>query len=424
MTTLIREVKYIKADVRQNNNKFWYGKVYDDATVHLNWGRVGAKGQTKVKEFYGQYEAEDFLSKKETEKSRKGYKPLNVIGEGETVEVTTSTSTLATIAKDQIRTDSSLITKLIDYFTQANIHNITTATGGQITFNGSVFQTPLGIVTQDAIDRASNVLSGIGSLVANQDYGYSMEDKTNEYLMLVPQNIGMRKLDVRSFFGSLADVQKQQSIVDSLQASLDSLKTAQDASQDDAKVFDVDITLVKDDSVLDRIKRLYKRTRQTIHSCNGLRVKKVYEIDIASVREAFEQGKSVGNVKELWHGTRVCNILSILQKGLIIPPANSSHCTGRMFGNGLYFSDQSTKALNYSYGYWGGGSSDTNCFMFLADVAMGKAYSPSNRYSKSFPVAGYDSTNVKGGNAGVYNNEMIVYKTNQVNLKYLVEFSK
>ena len=41
-----------------------------------------------------------------------------------------------------------------------------------------------------------------------------------------------------------------------------------------------------------------------------------------------------------------------------VPPANASHCTGRMFGNGVYFSDQSTKALNYAYGYWGGGDRD------------------------------------------------------------------
>jgi poly [ADP-ribose] polymerase 2/3/4 len=92
-----------------------------------------------------------------------------------------------------------------------------------------------------------------------------------------------------------------------------------------------------------------------------------------------------------------------------------------MYGDGLYFSDQSTKALNYSHGYWGG-SQDNKCFMFLADVAMGKEHLASRGFGASYPVAGYDSTFAKGGTA-VMNNEMIVYKTAQAKLKYLVEFS-
>ena len=93
-----------------------------------------------------------------------------------------------------------------------------------------------------------------------------------------------------------------------------------------------------------------------------------------------------------------------------------------MFGPGAYFSDQSTKSLNYAYGYWGG-SADNNCFMFLADVAMGKAYTPSS-WGSGFPKRGYDSTFAKAGKSGVRNNEMIVYKTNQANLKYLIEFEE
>jgi poly [ADP-ribose] polymerase len=92
-----------------------------------------------------------------------------------------------------------------------------------------------------------------------------------------------------------------------------------------------------------------------------------------------------------------------------------------MFGDGLYFSDQSTKALNYATNFWRGGGSTRRIFMFLADVAMGKAYTPSG-WGRDFPRKGYDSTFAKGGKSSVSNNEMIVYKTNQANLKYLIEF--
>jgi hypothetical protein len=41
MSTLVREAKYIKADFGKNNNKFWYIREYDDATVETEYGRVG-----------------------------------------------------------------------------------------------------------------------------------------------------------------------------------------------------------------------------------------------------------------------------------------------------------------------------------------------------------------------------------------------
>lgn len=94
-----------------------------------------------------------------------------------------------------------------------------------------------------------------------------------------------------------------------------------------------------------------------------------------------------------------------------------------MFGNGVYFSDQSTKSLNYASGYWDGKAKDNNCFMFLSDVAMGKEFTPSSS-SHNLPKPGYDSTYAVGGKSGVMNNEMIVYSLNQINLTYLVEFCK
>jgi poly [ADP-ribose] polymerase len=95
-----------------------------------------------------------------------------------------------------------------------------------------------------------------------------------------------------------------------------------------------------------------------------------------------------------------------------------------MFGNGVYFSDQSTKSLNYAAGYWDGKAADERCYMFLADVAMGRPWHPDRTGSSVKPPAGYDSVFARGGKDRVLNNEMIVYRTSQVNLKYLVEFEK
>ena len=195
-----------------------------------------------------------------------------------------------------------------------------------------------------------------------------------------------------------------------------------DAPKAEEKLFDVKLRRVEDGDTLDRIHRKYRETQQDKHACAHLDVKAVYAVEIAAMQQAFEaHGRPLGFVNELWHGTKIANLLSILRSGLRVSPPASAHVTGKMWGNGVYASDQSTKALNYAYGYWSGQRSD-NCFMLLLDMAMGKTYVPSS-YTEKLPRPGYDSTFAKAGVSGVINNEMIVYRNEQVNIKYLVEFS-
>ena len=117
------------------------------------------------------------------------------------------------------------------------------------------------------------------------------------------------------------------------------------------------------------------------------------------------------------------NVLSILKRGFVLPSQlSTAQTTGAMYGPGLYFSAHSTKSLNYSYGYWDGGRRDANCYMFVVEVAMGKEYIPS--YSGNGKKSGYDSCWAKPGSSGVINDEQIVYRTSQANIKYLVEFDE
>ena len=57
--------------------------------------------------------------------------------------------------------------------------------------------------------------------------------------------------------------------------------------------------------------------------------------------------------------------------------------------------------------------------MFVCDVILGTPYIPKTRCS--YPPSGYDSIYAKGGISGVLNNEFIVFKKNQVNIRYLLE---
>jgi poly [ADP-ribose] polymerase len=87
----------------------------------------------------------------------------------------------------------------------------------------------------------------------------------------------------------------------------------------------------------------------------------------------------------------------------------------------MYFAPSSTKSLNYAEGYWGGGSRTQSMFMFLNDVAVGKDYTPAGTHEQ-LPKAGYDSTWAKAKQSGVYNDEVIVYTTDQCNPTFLCEF--
>jgi poly [ADP-ribose] polymerase len=275
----------------------------------------------------------------------------------------------------------------------------------------------------------------LSEYVNKGDFGASKYlNLISDYLRLIPQNVGM-KIHPESLYPDLNAIQKQNSILDSLQASLDQLTAVGQKAKanvvkgDAARVFNVKLELIEDSREVDRIRRKYKSTLNSGHSCSHLDVQKVYGVNIPSMRDAFESdGRKMenvepGKIKELWHGSKCSNLLSILAKGLIIPPANASFCTGRLMGAGAYFSDQSTKSLNYSYGYWSGGSRDNHCFMFLADVGLGKWYIPNGggTFEKQYRE-GYNSIFAKAGRSGVINNEFVVPRVSQCNLTRLIEF--
>jgi len=447
MANLIREARYIKADPVNNNNKFWNIFEYDDCTVNTEFGRVGETRPPSVKSFSSQAAASKFFDKKCKEKERDGrngeiaYQKLDILASNTGSEATTTKvvakSDLHTVAKKQINSDSPETSKLIDYLIKVNAHNILSSTTMEYDVETGLFTTPCGIVTQTFVDEARDFLVEIGDFVADEDYESSeFKSAVGQYLMRVPQDIG-RKFDLRNLFPDLAAVQQQNAILDSLQASIDSITSAPakaKATKGKAKedqVFSVKLHLVDDKKLIGKIRKKYESTRQSMHSCHHLELRKVWGVDIKSVRDAFKKrGKKVGNVSSLFHGTQSCHCLSILKSGLMMPKASSQYVTGRMFSGGpggkegLYFSDQSTKSLNYAYGYWNGTRNSDPCYMFLCSVAMGRSYIPKSSSDGPFPHAGYDSTFAKAGTTrGLYNNEMIVYDTSQVNLDYLLEFS-
>jgi poly [ADP-ribose] polymerase len=429
MGEVVRESRRIMSNVDGNNNKFWYIFQNDDHSCVTEWGRVGKNSQSKTFHHSSEDQASRFFDKKCREKEKKGYHEIKIVaGSGGAGKITVKQD-LETVAKRDIGNKCPQITSLITELAQANIHNI--VKNSNITYNSDtgLFETPCGVVTKETISDARNALLDIAKFVKDKKFNDpAYKGLLNTYLMLIPQEVG-RKLNTETLYSDMDAISKQNDILDSLEVSVQTLidtqdnarKEAEEKTIDHPKVFEVEIIHITDNKEIARVRRKYHETRKDMHVCAHLDVKNVYKICIPKVRSDYQKGSKVGNIHELWHGTSIGNVLSILKSGLFIPPASASYCTGRLFGNGAYFASDSTKSLNYAYGYWSG-KREKKCFMFLADVAMGKVYTP-NSWRETLPKAGYDSTWAKANVSGVRNDEFIVYDTNQCDLTYLIEFA-
>jgi poly [ADP-ribose] polymerase len=332
-----------------------------------------------------------------------------------------SGGSLADIAKSQInggcKHGNQELCDLIDFLVKVNVHSITSKT--KLTYSNGQLSTPLGVITSTAISRARKLLNVIGAFVSRNQFGTSFVSSVEQYLRIVPMKV-RRKFNPRDIFPNNQSIVDANDLLDAMESV--TLTAAPSSDGVTEKVFN--LTMKKSDkSTVDRISRKFSGARNRMHSTYGMRVMRVWEIDIAS--DEFDD--SVGNVQELWHGTKASNLLSMLKLGMKLPKNTSAATTGAMFGAGIYTSDQSTKALQYAKGVAPGQSRGNTgrYFMFLTDVAMGKPYTPpSSRHDlhRTLP-RGYDSCFARANRSGVRNNEMIVYREDRVKIRYLVEFT-
>ena len=167
---------------------------------------------------------------------------------------------------------------------------------------------------------------------------------------------------------------------------------------------------------------------------NNHQYKKAFRVINKRTQAKFDQALKIAKnktVRNYWHGSRNENWWSIIDSGLLIRPANAV-ITGKMFGYGIYGSSKAQKSIGYSSlqgSYWARGSANKG-FLALFDFHMGNQLHVKNHaawmysidYSKLRKKGEYDSLYAHGG-ADLMNDEFIVYKSDQVTIKYLVELS-
>lgn len=417
-------------DPEYNSNKVWIGIAYTDGQFETRFGRVrdGANLASKAKKLSSASAALAMLEQKRNEKLRKGYRETATVTDGETIAQTASQVDLKSVAVSEIEGASDPTTReLVEYLAAVNIHNICAQTSLRYNAANATFSTPLGVLTSEAVKTARSLLSDIsGCNDSSFNYGQRRERAVRDYFQLVPRDFGTKVPRASELLSTSKQIQSESAILDALEAALSNVKIESGARVFECRLEKVPGSTQEGRAEFRRINELYRATKNANHSqVASLQLKRIYRVEMPAMKSAFElKSAKLGNLREdLWHGTRSSNLLSILKNGLIIPPSSAGHCTGRMFGNGIYSSLQSSKALNYATDFWNrSGSSNQRTFMFLCAAALGKTYKPTRSFS-SQPPAGFDSAWIEAGTANVLNHECVVYDTAQFNLKYLCEFA-
>jgi len=373
--------KFIFFDATANHNKEWSVIINNDGTFTTEWGRVGSSLQGNTKPG-SSYEVENLVRAK----LQKGYR-----------EIQLATPRIVTVDNPSQPAISAKVAKLIQH--------ILAEAGEAISGYLAVKVNELSI---EQIQRGRALLDSARGFYRAQNFS-SLVWTVRDYYNTIPTKLSS-KLDERKlahdFITNLDDTSVQLDQLEAAVAALTVTVTNQPSSAlGNVKINDADATAA------DKIRRM-------ITACIGrhgfsIRVSDVFEVEIPSERAKFNTCK-VGNEQLLFHGTKAGNVRHIFNQGLIVPKYAAS---GRMFGDGIYFADQSSKSGQYC------ASNKSPLMMLVAGVKLGNSFTPTTTVNSA--PSGYDSISAKGGfTSSLKNNEYIVYKTEQQTVRYLVTWER
>jgi len=427
MSKITKSARLICVSVATNNNKFYYLDLHEDDSVRIRYGRyIESGGELQTQSDTTQPGGERLFNQKLREKTGKGYHPQPVLDANIPTGGGANNAGLEQIALQQIRTNSDEVRALISFLCGQNIHNITSNSAIKYNAATGVFSTASGLITLGGILDGRLLLSKIKDKVDGGAWDSEYIEFLNRFLTIVPRDFGRTRPDPKALFPDNDEIQKQLDILDSLEASLTTVTTpkAEDGKPEPIpQLFDTGLELLRDPKQFAAIKGHFESSAKTEHvTIKHLQLKNVYSVEIANMKRAYqEKGAPKGNVHRLWHGTSSANVLSILKSGFMLTPPSTAHIAGKNFGNGLYFAPASTKSLQYANGFWGGGGA-RKIYMFLNDVAVGKAFEPQTTTTFNPPV-GYDSYWARAGKSGwLINDEVVVFDVAQANPAFLLEF--
>lgn len=284
-------------------------------------------------------------------------------------------------------------------------------------------------VTQDMVDAAQKIIDDLANHSATVDV-------FNENLLKLFTVIPRKMSNVRDYLADNTEdfariISKEQDLLDVMRGQIY-------VKRDDEPVGTVE---KKQQTILEELGLVMEETTaddvaliKTLMNESADKFKKAWRVTNLKTQERFDKFVQENDIKDtrlLFHGSRSENFWSIIKTGLVLRPTNAV-ITGKMFGYGCYYAPRCAKSIGYtslSGSYWAHGGNNT-AYMALFDVAYGTPYDVYSFDSKYYNLdynrlqqfkPGANCLHAHADKGMLRNDEIVVYKEEQMTIKYLIE---
>lgn len=284
-------------------------------------------------------------------------------------------------------------------------------------------------VTSDMINAAQATINELANSSLSIE---AFNDTLLKLFMIIPRRMG----NVADYLASSEDdfgkiVSKEQDLLDVMRGQV-YIKPAVEVNNPVDK---------KDKTILEEFGLVFEEADRndialikTLMNESASKFRNAWKVTNLQTQERFDKfvkDNNITNTKLLFHGSRSENFWSIIKTGLVLRPTNAV-ITGKMFGFGCYYAPKCAKSIGYtslSGSYWARGGSNV-AYMALFDVAYGVPYNVYEFNSKYYDLTydklqkfqpGANCLHAHADKGMLRNDEIVVYKEDQMTIKYLIE---
>ena len=448
-----------QTDVVANKNKFYIMQVIKIGTkyvVYIRYGRIGEAGTSNYKEFASENQAISFFEKQFRSKTGNSWTSKDdfekkdgkyFLTQIECINVSESSS--SSELESETASDE-LDDRVIDFLKL--ISNTTYMKNTMVQLEFDTEKMPLGKISQGQIDQAYEILDEINKNLTNSK---KLATLSSSFYTLVPCVCGRQAppiIDNKKIIG------KYVNLLNELTQMVYGNKAVTKLKKDKGNMSKLYEDLHTEILPLEKTDEMYKILETYVNNSKApthhfkYQILEIFEVNREAERDLYDKfTKKIDNKTLLFHGTRVPNLISLFQNGMLCDPSKigiNVSITGKMFGLGLYFANSVSKSIQYT-AY---DSTDGVACIFVCEVALGKMlekkqadvtltaktlqknYNSTHGLGRSgFTDYDYyeDNTRIPCGSLKVIKenkdsallyDEFIVYHDEQINLRYIIKF--
>ena len=457
-------------NILKNNNKFFKMQLLESDTmffIYYRYGRIGTTGEIDINPYKNIDDAIEIFENTFYEKCKIKWDKRNISNDiedinnidnniysyTETKNNTNENNDIDKLTIEENKKINEILNDEIVYFIKYIYNKKNYEKLKDLGFDVKI---PLGSLSENQINKAFKILNKISDMLKelDTDKDKKLDDNiinslTSKFYSIIPTYI--TKTTIPPPINNIDILNNKIDLLNSLLSSSIMYKNLLQNSNND--IYNLYNSLNTD------IKSINNQSDEYIlidtylncniggsHGIKGFDLINLYRINQKNINDNFKHIPDKTYL--LWHGTGTINVVGILTQGLLINPDNVIH-HGKMFGNGIYFANCSSKSCNYS-------TYDNNnygilllCEVVLEDMVkylssyhpkkednikslrgIGK-YIPNKKLHQVFedtivPIGNLieNPTTYKHGSPKLYYDEFIVYNEKSVRIKYVLIVKK